>query len=1014
MRKDRLLLFSLLIVCSIQVMGQSKSITGKILDSAGHAMPGATIRVKNAAGGTSSGQDGLFTINAKTNAILLISAVGFGEKQVAIGNKDYLEIVLSRNEHALEEVVVTALGVKREKRNLTFSSQELKGDELVKSKEPNLLNAITGKVAGVQVTSASGMPGSSSRIVIRGTTSLYGDNQALIVIDGVPVSNEENDATPNGGSGTNRLADIDPTIIESMNVLKGAAATALYGSAGARGVVLITTKKGSAGSKPTITLSSGVSFEKAIFPERQYKYAQGDNNVYYDGDVNKTSSSWGPEMDTLTINGVKAQAHNPLKEFFKTGVTNNNSISIAGGNTQSNYFMSYSYLDQKGIIPKTTYDRHTLFSKYSAHIFDKLTASFQLSYSYASNDKVPEGYGLESPLWTIFTAPVSYNLKPSVNPDGSQRLFRYSRDNPYWILDNVLNTSVVNRFLPIVNLSYTPTSWLSVTERLGADIYTDRQNYHVNMGDVTYTDGYLYNNNENFRQYNHDFIIQVKKDFGKLNASLLVGNNVMSKYYETMTANGQGLAKAGYYNMASASTVAYAENSYESRKVGFYGQADLEYARMLLLSVTGRYDGSSVLSQAKQFYPYGSAALGFIFSEVLPDNLRKIINFGKVRISYAKVGNDNVLPYATTTPYLQVSATNLNAIEGAIVGMSFPYNGNNGFLINYSLGNPYLKNELQTEKEAGLEMKFLNNRIGFEASYFDRKMTNGLAQGVTLANSTGYASTTINSAILQTKGLEILLNVTPVRSKNFSWDVLVNYTKMNNKVLNIGEGLTLTNIGQTYAAVGQPYGVLYGTKFARTSNGQLKIDASGLPYADANAGIIGNISPDWLGGITNTFRYKQVGLSFFFDTKQGGQLVNSDDIYGFYYGTSKATENRAARTISGISDVTGKANTVQTGAEAYFRRLNSVTESGVQGDSYIKLRNVSLSYSVGKSLLAGTPFKEATLALTGRNLWIHKSKDFTGSDPEVNSFGSGNGSIGTYSFSTPTARSFDCTLKIVF
>lgn len=1008
MRKSRLLIISMLLACGIHATGQTREITGKILDSAGQAIAGVSVRVRNSSTGTSTGPDGSFRISVNGHATLIISAVAYGISEIATGDKAYIEIRLSQKAHALEEVVVTALGVKREKRNLTFSSQELKGDELVKSKEPNVLNAITGKVSGVQVTSSSGMPGSSSRIVIRGATSLNGDNQALIVIDGIPVNNDENDGTPNGGSGTNRLADIDPNIIESMNVLKGAAATALYGSAGARGVVLITTKKGAAGNKPVITLSSGLSFENAIFPERQYKYAQGDKGIYYDGATRKTSSSWGPAIDTLTVNSVKVQARNPLKEFFKTGITNNNTLSIGGGNAQSNYFMSYSYLDQTGTVPKTSYDRHTLFTKYSTHIYNNLTATFQLSYSYAKNNRMPEGYGLETPMWTIFTAPVSYNLKPYLNADGTQRLYRYSRNNPYWVLDNVLNQSIVNRFLPIVNFSYTPASWLTLIERLGADIYTDRQNYNVNIGDVTYTQGFLYNNDQNFRQFNHDFIAQARKDFGKLNASLLVGNNALSTYSEYMSVTGQGLAKPGYYNLASASTVTYTGTSYMTRKVGFYAQADLEYDRMLILSLTGRYDGSSVLSRTNQFYPYGSAALAYIFSEKLPEDLKKIISFGKVRASYAVVGNDNVGPYSTTTPYVQAS------LEGAIISFPFPYLGQNGFLINSSLGNPNLKNELQTEKEFGLEMKFLQNSLGFEASYFDRKMTNGLVPNVALANSTGYASTTLNSASIQTKGLELLLNATPVRTRDFTWDITVNFTKLNNKVLQIRAADTLFNIGQIYAKVGQPYGVLYGTRFARTSDGQLRIDANGLPYADASPGVMGNISPDWLGGITNTFRYRQIGLSFFIDTRQGGQIVNSDDAYGFYYGTSKATENRAPRVVQGISDLTGKANMVSTQGEPYFRRLSSIGEAAVQGDSYIKLRNVSLFYAFSKSLLAATPFREASITFTGRNLWIHKSKDFTGSDPEVNSFGAGNGSIGTYSFSAPTARSFDCTLKIVF
>jgi TonB-linked SusC/RagA family outer membrane protein len=998
-----------LLACS-SAFAQTRSIDGTVTDEKKQPLSYVAIMIKGTSQGTTTAQDGTFKLDVHPNTTLIIRAVGYTSKEVTIGNENHLTIALTENASDLNEVVVTALGVKKEKRNLTFSSQEVKSDEILRAKEPNVLNTLTGKVAGVQITSSSGMPGSSARIVIRGITSISGENQALIVMDGVPINNDESGGTYNGGPGTNRLADIDPGTIETINVLKGAAATALYGSAGARGVVLITTKKGTADRKPTVTLSSGLSFENTIFPDRQYTYAQGVDNLYYDGDTQKTSTSWGPRMDTLTIGGKKATAHNPLKEFFKTGITSNSTVSVSGGNATSNYFMSYSYFDQKGTIPNTSYGRHSLFVKYNTQILDNLSATFQLTYSNAKNNKMPEGYGLESPLWTVFTAPVSYNLKPYLNEDGSQRLYRYSRNNPYWVLDNILNTTQVNRFLPVMTFVYAPTEWLSVTERVGADIYADQLNYHVNKNDITYSTGLLYSNNKNFRQFNHDLIVQLHKQVGaKTNASLMLGNNVYSEHNDYMTALGLGLAKAGYYNMASASSVTYTESQTMRRKVGFYAQAEVDYNRLLVLSLTGRYDGSSVLATDNMYYPYGSVAGGFIFSELFDNKLKEVINFGKFRASYATVGNENVKPYATSTPYLQ------SIIYGdASSNLTFPYNGQNGFLINAALGNPTLKNELQKEYEFGLEMKFFKNRIGLEASYFNRKMSQGIVEGISLANSTGYSTTTINSAKMSTKGLEVLLNITPVKTTNFSWDVTVNYSKLNQKVEHIGGGLTQTSIGTIYAKEGQPWGLIYGTKYARTADGQLRINAAGLPYASGEFDVVGNITPNWIGGITNQFRYKQFGLSFFFDTKQGGEILNSDDGYGFYYGSSKATEKREDRVVAGISDETGTANTKSVTGQSYFQQISGITEAVIQNASYIKLRNVSLSYALSKKTLNRLPFKDASIVLTGRNLWIHKAADFSGGDPEVNSWGNGNAGLGVYTFSAPTSRSFDCTLKITF
>lgn len=1011
MKRNSYYLLALLagLLLSSLTFAQTRIIEGTVTDEKKHPVSFATITIKGSGKGTITEKDGTFKLNAAPGATLVIRAVGFTSKEMSVGTEDHLSITLAENASDLNEVVVTALGVKKEKRNLTFSSQEVKSDEILRAKEPNVLNALTGKVSGVQITSSSGMPGSSARIVIRGITSIAGENQALIVMDGVPINNDETDKTFDGGPGTNRLADIDPGIIESINVLKGAAATALYGSAGARGVVLITTKKGGINRKPSVTLSSGLSFENTIFPDRQYKYAQGTQGVYVDGETGKGSTSWGPAIDTLTAGGKKVQFRNPLEDFFRTGVTTNNTISVDGGNATSNYFMSYSYFNQQGTIPNTDYTRHSIFAKYNTQITSKFTSTFQLTYSNVKNNKMPEGYGLENPLWTVFMGPVSYNFKPYLNADGTQRLFRYSRNNPYWVLDNVLNTTTVNRFLPLMTFVYTPADWLSITERIGADIYMDHLNYHVNVKDITYTTGLLHVNNQNFRQFNHDFIVQLRKQIGRTNATLMLGNNIYSNYSDLMTAHGLGLAKAGYYNMASASSVTYTESMTRSRKVGFYAQAEVEYNRMLVLSLSGRYDGSSVLSSQHTYYPYGSVAGGFIFSELFNEKLKETISFAKVRASFAAVGNDNVTPYSTTTPYSQA------IIYGDVSSnLTFPYNGQNGFLINNSLGNPNLKNELQKEYEVGLELKMLKNRIGLEASYFNRKMSDGLVSGISLANSTGYASTTINSARLQTKGLEVLLNLTPIKTKSFSWDMTVNYTRLNSKVLEIGGGLHQTSIGTIYAVEGQPWGSLFGTKYARTADGQLKINAAGLPYASDEFGIVGNITPRWTGGITNMFRYKQFGFSFFIDTKQGGDILNSDDGYGLFYGTSKPTENRANRVVKGISDATGTANTISVTGQQYFQQISGITESVIQDDSYIKLRNVTLSYNFSKSILGNLPIKDASIVLTGRNLWIHKSADFTGGDPEVNSWGNNNNGLGIYTFSAPTSRSYDCTLRLTF
>jgi len=703
-------------------------------------------------------------------------------------------------------------------------------------------------------------------------------------------------------------------------------------------------------------------------------------------------------MDTLKINGVAAKKYDPYSTFFKTGHTTNNALSVEGGSDKSSYFVSYSYLDQQGTEPKNDFKRNSLFTKFTNSIRDDLNLTFQLGYTNSQQDRLPEGSS-NGPLFVLFSEPVSWNPYPYENADGSQRLYRYSRNNPLWAAANESNHYTVNRFTPVMTLNFTPTKWLTVTERAGADIYGEQDKYWENPSAAIGTLGEIIDQNTNFRQFNNDLIINASQQFGKFNVNMLVGNNLLSTYNQYYYELGNGLSIDKYYNIGAASTITSTENHSEERKIGFYGQANIEYNRFLSLNLTGRYDGSSVLSSAKSFYPYGSAATGFIFSELLSPELSKVISYGKLRVSYATVGNDNVVPYSLNTPYV---LANINGIQ-------FPFQGQSGFLISNTLGNEYLKNERLNEGEAGLEMKFLNNRLGFDFSYYNRKTVDALIPGVAITPSTGYTGTTVNSASLSNKGIELLLTGTPLKSKDFQWDVNFVFTRNRNKVLALYPGTD--QLGRII--VGQPYDVFYGTRYLRNASGQLVINDAGLPETASTQGVVGNPNPNWTAGITNSFRYKDFSFSFLFDMKQGGDIENDVDLYGDFYGTSKATENRQPMVIPGVSETTGKANAVKVNAQTYYQYINSIYEASIQDGTYIKLRNVSLSYNLNPDLLKKTPFKTVAIGVTGNNLWIY-SPHFTGADPEVSSYGTGNGSWGIYGFSTPTSRSFMFNLKASF
>jgi TonB-linked SusC/RagA family outer membrane protein len=993
-----------LILCS-NAYSQHVVLTGKVTDTKGIGIPAVSVRIKGTSTGTQTTANGTFSISYNGTAVLVVSGVSYLTKEIPLNIQKTLTVILQEDNQNLNEVVVTALGIKREKRMLTYSSQEVKGDELVQAKEPNLVNALAGKASGVQVTSSSGAPGSSSRIVVRGGSSLFGNNEALMVIDGIPINNSQTGNLVDG-PGTNRLADLDPSIVESMNILKGTAATALYGSAGANGVIIITTKNGGAARRPTINISSSFSAETPILPEIQNKYSLGADGQYFDGESQKTSTSWGALMDTLKINGVAAQSYNQSDLFFNTGKTYNNTINIGGGSGEnSSYYLSYSNFNQVGTVPTTKFLRNTVFAKYSSKILKNLNTTFQLNYTSSNNARVPEGWTLESPIWAIYTAPVSYNLQPYTNTDGTQRLFRYSRNNPYWVLDNISNTSVVHRFMPTFNADYKPVDWLTITERFGADVFTEQDNYYEATGSVSNPSGRMIVNTSLFRQFNNDLILSASHQAGDFNIDGILGNNIYSQYNEYARATGLGLTVAGLKNISSASSISYQEGYDLRRKVGFYLQGNIDYKRFLVLSLTGRYDGNSVLSSGNNFYPYGSAATSFIFSEFFSAGLKKAVNMAKFRLSYGTVGNDgSISPYSLATPY----------VTQIIRNISFPYAGQSGFLLSDILGNAALKNERLNEFETGLEAAFLDNRITFEGSYYAKKTIGGIIPTVSLAPSTGYSSTSVNSAVLQIRGLEVSMNIIPVKTKDFQWNMSLNWSRSRSKVLSIYPGIDqISNGDQAFTTImkGESYGTIYGNRYARNAAGQILTDAAGLPFVADTQGIIGDINPDWTGSVNNNFRYNQFNFSFFFDYKKGGDIQNNVDGYGYFYGTPKVTEDRGPRVVDGISAETGLPNTVSTTGQAYYQRVNGITESVIQDATYLKLRNVSIGYTLNPSFLKKGPFKAVSFSVTGRNLWIY-APHFTGGDPEVSSFGSSNSSQGLFSFSIPTSRSIDFSLKL--
>lgn len=1025
--KQGLLLWLFVAMCVMHASAQTRTITGKVTDARdGTTLPGVSVSIKGTSKGALTKFDGTYSVDAPTDATLVFSFIGFANKEVPVGNESSIDVTLGVNNKELNEVVVTALGIKAEKRTLGYTTQEVKGDELVKSKEVNFLNGLQGKVAGVQINNTSGMPGGSARIIIRGGASFTGNNQPLFVVDGNPIDNSQigagdDDPVLAGGTTPNRGIDIDPNIIESINVLRGASATALYGSRAAAGAIIITTKTGTGikGKGFSVSFSSSINVDKVILPGFQDQWSQGTLGDFVDGNETKTSLSWGARMDTLRVNGSPAPKYDPRKDFFKTGTTFENSISVAGSTDKSNYLLSYSSLRQEGIVPSTDYYRNSFFGKFSTKLTDQLTATIGVNYIDSRNDRLLEGNGTggTSFLGPLYAAPVSYNLKPTLDENGKQRAWRAGTNNPFWVADNTGLAMNVHRFIPNVSLVYTPLTWLTLTERLAADISTDSRKFREAIGSLAgaYPDGRMFTEVIDNKQINHDFYATAKRNFNQFDLTVMVGNNIISESYTDLLTKGVGLSVPDFFDISNAESVTAKTTYHERRRVSVYAQAVLEYKRMLSLTLTGRNDWSSSLPEQLNSYFYPSVTGAFIFTELPSLKENKALTFGKLRAAYTVIGND-APPYKVNTPYFQTTVG-----DGQRGNISVPFGGLNAFSLSNVAGNLNLKPEKIKEFEVGLETKWLNDRIGLEATYYDKTSTN-LIFTTAVSPGSGYNSAVINAGKLTNKGVEITLNATPVQTKDFNWYLSANYSSNKGKIVELTEGVTSIQLGGfttpgVYLVTGQSYGSIKGSRYQRNEQGKLLINDEGMPMPDnGNDFVIGNTQPDWIGGITNTFSYKGIDLSVTVDGRFGGQVINFDEYYMSFYGTSTLTTNRDGTMVyDGIRASDGKPNTTSVKTDqAYWQAWGNTFENLIQDGSFIKLRNVTLAYNFSSGLLKRTPFRSAVISLAGRNLWWHRASGFTGSDPELSTYGAGDNTGGFFHYVSPSTRSYNATLKITF
>ncbi|MGV3558171.1 SusC/RagA family TonB-linked outer membrane protein [Larkinella arboricola] len=1027
------------VLFALPALAQDRTVTGKVTSADdGSALPGVSIQLKGTNRGTTTDSEGNYSLpNVPANARLVFSFIGTATQEIEAGNQSTINVQLKSDASQLTEVVVTAQGIERDRRSLGYSTQDVRGDAIAQRSEPNVLNALQGKLAGVNITSASGAPGASTNINIRGITSFNGSNQPLIVVDGIIFSNDLNQTenTLFGSQPANRLADINPESIESINVLKGPAAAVLYGSRASAGAIVITTKTGrNMRGKTEVTVNSSFNVQNVYgLAELQNDYGQGTQNNF----VNTSANSWGPkfggpltQVTTLEGETVPYQAYpNNVRDFFRQGSIWQNSFNIASGDERRNFILAVGNTLQKGVIPNTKFNRTNVQVGGESRLNNGIKINGTVTYVQTVQQGTPGGNG-GSAFGQLTRIPRSYDLigRPYQNALGESIYYNPTQNHPLWSVYNETLNGQVDRVFGNIQIGYDVTKWLNISYRATADTYTDRRKFVAAIGAARSPAGELREDIFFRSELNGDLIITAQKDnlfLEGLNASLLLGNNINQRKTQNPTIISQELSIPGFENVSNGAVFsASTEANTLRRLVGYYGQLSLAYQNYLFLELTGRVDQSSTLPKAHNTYFYPSAAVSFVPTDAFKLN-SDVLSYAKVRASIARVGRD-ADPYLLNSVYVPASYGNNSAsITFPIsVGASLP-----GFAVSERIGNSNLTPEFVRSYEVGLNLGLFRNRASIDFAYFDSRSTNQIFN-VSVSNSSGYDTRTTNVGSMRNRGIELVLNTTPIRLANgFKWDLVLNFTRIRNKVEEIAPGVTQSPItGDAFIGInpsivlGQPYGVIVGTANARSPQGDYLINPTTGLFVPGIAGqVIANPNPKWTAGLTNTFSYKGLSLSVLVDTRQGGQLYSfgAVDLRGQGHLKVTGVDREQPRILPGVIETTNAdgsksytPNNIQVSAQTYWANLGGLaSEAAVFDATVYRLREVALNYSLPASLIGKTPFGGISVGVSGRNLLFYAPNYFM--DPEVNTQGAGN-IQGLDLNGAPNTRNYGVNLRFTF
>lgn len=1052
----------LLVLCGILVGGllfaQEKTVTGNVTDSDGFPLSDVSVT-------SSSGEevftdlDGNYSISVNEGDELTIESLGLDVVKVTVGTGNIYNAQLrSSGAIELEGAVVTALGITRDEKALGYSAQKVDGDLLAASRNSNALNALAGNVAGVQIKNPSSNLGGSTRMTMRGISSLTGENRPLIVIDGIPMNNSNFNTTAAQRGAVGRDygdmgADINPDDIQSINVLKGGPAATLYGSLGANGVILITTKKAKKG-RDEIVINTGISVDQiSLFPKLQKLYGGGGSDTFDVVNINGTDynivdygtdESWGPKYDpnvsVLQWNAFDPEfpndyltptpwvyPKNDVKTFFKNGVTYTNSVSFSKSYENTTARMSISNIQQSGIVPNSGLKRTSVQLGLENKFNDKLTATGNFNYIRTDGLNRPEvGYSsIVTQFFHFGQLSLDYSKLRDYEINGRQRTWNRTgwddptgvfADNPYWSVHNINSHDRRDRFYGNTQFKYNFTENLYAVGTIYADYYGYNVNEQVAIGSFDQTSKFSQTKRD-YTNMNYEGRLHFDKTFGNFSLNSFVGVN---RKHETRsmlygTTNG-GLVVPGIYNLGNSVDSPLTQNSISKKRINsVFGGVSLGYSNSVFVDFAGRNDWSSALPADNNSYFYPAVTGSIVFSEWFGKN--DILNYGKIRGGWSQVRNDTD-PYSLANVYIP-----------STLGNSFL--GDPAFTNETTRKNPFLKPEQITTWEVGIEAEFFKRRILFDVTYYD-KQTDDLIVPVQVDASTGWNNTLINAGKMSNKGIEAMLTIVPVRSNNFDWRVSGNFSKNKNEVLELYGDLENIVIGsapfkaQVVAALGEEYGQIRGTDFVYDDQGNKVVNEDGL-YLQTQAKNLGSVLPDWNLGIRNTFRYKNVGLSILLDIQKGGKYFSTSNLWSMYSGMAEETAANGVRengiVVPGVTgDVTfnpdgsytvsnTNTNTTVTDGEEYFRHFYSgPTAQNVFNADYIKLREITLSYTLPYKF--NGPFQKVEISAFARNLftWGLDNKNY---DPEMATMGSGN-LQGIEGGALPPVRTIGMNVKLQF